>query len=462
MTFLIILVFWHWQPPVTNTSFAERTRETMRLLRDHLLGAVVSQRNIRDVYSETDVDNNDSNEAGSRNFTMETFRRGVIEFFCPTRQQWAIFWEEADAHQNILDFMSSAALMSVLIEEGHRRILRRLQTDGHACSNNDQGLHGAGSSARSASSSSRPAPVETYRVTSNSDLLPPAESNSEMQQAIQTNEIKHSRRQDVAAGAASNKRAKKDVLAAKVVHLKNSKLNTKAHAFHNQDEALPLATRGGRGSRGGKRKGPVRKQNAESRNCRQSQALFEQHNAVTVPSVNETPPPPPPPVLSNNTGNGLVYGQMIVMPSYAQENDLHPLFSFIGMTNRGLFQFYVGPSVPRAVFDVNEVILYYNFNHYLLVNLNLLHQGCVCMNDLARTDVIFAVYQMGDAQPPPGPTTVTLDRDTVASIRQRHFSTMTPDLFQEFHNRFAALNAMWIVDDDTYFTRGVLLHLPEM
>jgi len=84
------------------------------------------------------------------------------------------------------------------------------------------------------------------------------------------------------------------------------------------------------------------------------------------------------------------------------------------------------------------------------------------MNDLARTDVIFAVYQMRDAQPPPGPTTMTLDRDTVASIRQRHFPTMTPDLFQDFHTRFAALNAMWIVDDDTYFTRGVLLHLPEM
>jgi len=57
---------------------------------------------------------------------------------------------------------------------------------------------------------------------------------------------------------------------------------------------------------------------------------------------------------------------------------------------------------------------------------------------------------------------MTLDRDTVANIRQRHFSTMTPELFQEFHTRFAALNAMWIVDDDTYFTRGVLLHLPEM
>jgi hypothetical protein len=57
---------------------------------------------------------------------------------------------------------------------------------------------------------------------------------------------------------------------------------------------------------------------------------------------------------------------------------------------------------------------------------------------------------------------MTLDRDTVASIRQRHFSTMAPDLFYEFHTRFAALNAMWIVDDDTYFMRGVLLHLPEM
>jgi hypothetical protein len=355
LTFLIILVFWHWQPPVTNTSFAERTRETMRLLRDHLLGAVVSQRNIRDVYSEADVDNNDSNEAGSRVFTMETFRRGVIEFFCPTRQQWAIFWEEADVHQNILEFMSSAALMSVLIEEGHRRILRRLQTNGHTCSNDHEGLHGAGTSARSASSSSRPAPADKPHVTSNSALVPPAESDSEMLQAIQRNEIKHSRRQDVAAGAVANKKAKKDVPAAK-----NSKSKTKAASFHNQDEEFPLVTRGGRGSRGGKRKGPTRKQNEENRNCRQSQARFEQHNAVTVPSVNEAPPPPPPPISSNTTSDGLVHGQMIVMPSYAQDNDLHPLFSFIGMTNRGLFQFYVGPSVPRAVFDMHEVILYYN------------------------------------------------------------------------------------------------------
>jgi len=359
LIFLIILVFWYWQPPVTNTPFAERTRETMRLLRDHLLGAVVSQRNIDNLYSETDVDNNDNTEAGSRNFTMETFRRGVIEFFCPTRQQWAIFWEEADAHQNILDFVSSTALMCLLIEEGHRRILRRLQTDVHACSNNHQGLHGAGSSARSASSSSRPAPADTHRVTSNSHLLPPAESNSEMQQAIQTNAIKHSRRQDVAAGAASNKRAKKDVPPAKASLLKNTKCKTKGQSCHKQDEEFPLATRGGRGSRGGRRKEPKCKQTGENRNCRQSQAHFEQHNAVAVGSVEE-PPPPPPTHSSNNMGNGLVCGQMIVMPTYAQVNDLHPLFSFIGMTNRGLFQFYVGPSVPRAVFDVQEVILYYN------------------------------------------------------------------------------------------------------
>ena len=353
---LSFLLFWHWQSPETSTPFAERTRETMRLLRDHLLGAVVSQRNIRDLYGETDVDNNDSTEAGSRVFTMETFRRGVIEFFCPTRQQWAIFWEEADVHQNILDFMSSAALMCVLIEEGHRRILRRLQTNGHTCSNDHQGLYGAGSSARSASSSSRPAPADPPRVTSNSDLVSPAESNSERLQAIQRNEIKHSRRQDVTTGSAPNKKAKKDVLAAQA---KNSKSKTKAASFHKQDEEFPPVIRGGRGSRGGRRKAPTRKQNEENRNCRESQACFEQHNAVTAPSVDEPPPPPPPSVSSNNTGNGLVYGQMIVMPSYAQENDLHPLFSFIGMTNRGLFQFYVGPSVPRAVFDVHQVILYY-------------------------------------------------------------------------------------------------------
>jgi hypothetical protein len=321
----------------------------MRLLSDHLLGAVVSQRNIRDLYGETDVDNNDSTEAGSRVFTVETFRRGVIEFFCPIRQQWAIFWEEADVHQNILDFVSSAALMSVLVEEGHRRILRRLQTNGYTSSNNHQGLDGGGSSARSASSSSRPAPA-----------LPPTESDREMLQAIQKNEIKHSRRQDVPADAFANKKAKKDVPLAPTTHAKNSKPKTKPLSFHKQDEEFPLVNRGGRGSRGGKRKASTRKKNEGNHNCRQSQAFFEQHDAVTVPSVNESLPPPPPPVSSNNTESGLVYGQMIVMPSYAQDNDLHPLFSFIGMTNRGLFQFYVGPSVPRAVFDVHEVILYYN------------------------------------------------------------------------------------------------------
>jgi len=57
---------------------------------------------------------------------------------------------------------------------------------------------------------------------------------------------------------------------------------------------------------------------------------------------------------------------------------------------------------------------------------------------------------------------MTLDRETVASIRQRHFPTMNPNLFEQFQLRFAALNQMWIVNNDTYFNAGVLLHLPEM
>jgi len=359
LSILITVLFW--QPPVTNTPFAERTRETMHILRDHLLGSVVSQRNLRDIFDESVMDNNNT-EAGSRNFTMDTFRQGVVEFFCPTRQQWGIFWEEAGEHQNLLDYMSSATLLCVLIDEGHRRIVRRLQTNGYGCANDH-----AAPSACSASSSSRPVSRDTHQAISNNNLMPTIDTTSDMLQAIQKNKTKHSRRPDVGGDSVSSKRAKNDSCSEKAVKPKTSKSKTKAPSFHDRDEDFPAATRGGRGSRGGKRKAPVCKQSSQNRNCRQSQASFHEHNATATES-DEILPPPPPPVPGDIVllPDGLSIGQMIVMPRYVQANDPHPLFYFLGMSNSGMFQFYVGPELPQAVFNLQQVILPYKTHCFFL------------------------------------------------------------------------------------------------
>ena len=57
---------------------------------------------------------------------------------------------------------------------------------------------------------------------------------------------------------------------------------------------------------------------------------------------------------------------------------------------------------------------------------------------------------------------MTQAMDTVTTIRKRLYPRLRTNNFDEWERLFTLLNPMWIIDGDTHFKEGVLMHLPDI
>ena len=318
-----------------------------------MLGAVVWQRNPGGV--DADVDGGSSSSSA-----VPTFRQGVVDAFCPIRQRWVVWWQEATGTQTLLEFVTLTMLFVMLAQEGHVRIARRLQENAEYINHGDPNPICSSSFSPSlpndTTSSTTPHPMHTgpNTATTSTNTTSPAAA---------------SRKRPKPTPKPTPKTTPKTT--PKNTPKNTPKKNTKsAGSRESASKANPVnttadkpkrkaRTASGTGSRSRKRSKCAVPDSVNTPVLFPSFRLNFPCPASPVETDESMPPPPPPPPASRverTVEQELSFGDVIVMPSYSQPLDPSPLFSFVGETAGGLFQFYVGPNLPFALFTREEVI----------------------------------------------------------------------------------------------------------